>query len=226
MAPGDTVEVKDGYGRNYLLPRGLAIVATRGAEKQVETIRRAQEARAIRGLDHAKEVKAALEGLDTVRCTAKAAPARASSSARSPRPTSSPPSRPPAARCSTSDLELSGHIKSAGKHAVTVRLHPDVATVPSTSGGCRPPTELRRAAYTLSGSDRTTVRARLRAGTRAGADSGRSVHMWVNPPGERRARATLRDRVKRFDTRDTPRVVIRLVFPQPVHRPLSCAMHW
>ena len=31
--PGDTVEVKDGYGRNYLLPRGLAIVATRGAEK-------------------------------------------------------------------------------------------------------------------------------------------------------------------------------------------------
>ena len=35
-APGDIVEVKDGYGRNYLLPRGLAIVATRGAEKQVD----------------------------------------------------------------------------------------------------------------------------------------------------------------------------------------------
>ena len=31
---GDTVEVKDGYGRNYLLPRGLAIVATRGAESR------------------------------------------------------------------------------------------------------------------------------------------------------------------------------------------------
>lgn len=60
-APGDTVEVKDGYGRNYLLPRGLAIVATRGAEKQVEGIRRAQEARAVRGLDHAKELKAAIE---------------------------------------------------------------------------------------------------------------------------------------------------------------------
>ena len=59
-APGDTVEVKDGYGRNYLLPRGLAIVATRGAEKQVDGIRRAQEARAVRGLDHAKEIKAAI----------------------------------------------------------------------------------------------------------------------------------------------------------------------
>ena len=35
-APGDIVEVKDGYGRNYLLPRKMAIVATRGAEKQVE----------------------------------------------------------------------------------------------------------------------------------------------------------------------------------------------
>ena len=47
---GDIVEVKAGYGRNYLLPRGLAIVATRGAEKQIEGIRRAQEARAIRDL--------------------------------------------------------------------------------------------------------------------------------------------------------------------------------
>ena len=55
-APGDIVEVKDGYGRNYLLPRKMAIVATRGAEKQVDTIRRAQRARQIRDLDHAKEV--------------------------------------------------------------------------------------------------------------------------------------------------------------------------
>ena len=40
-AAGEIVEVKDGYGRNYLLPRGLAIVATRGAEKQIEGIKRA-----------------------------------------------------------------------------------------------------------------------------------------------------------------------------------------
>ena len=46
--PGDIVEVKAGYGRNYLLPRGMAIVATRGAEKQIEGIKRAQEAREIR----------------------------------------------------------------------------------------------------------------------------------------------------------------------------------
>ncbi|PKZ40718.1 50S ribosomal protein L9, partial [Kytococcus schroeteri] len=61
--PGDIVEVKAGYGRNYLLPRGYAIVATRGAEKQIEGIKRAQEARQIRDLDHAREVKEELENL-------------------------------------------------------------------------------------------------------------------------------------------------------------------
>ena len=61
--PGDTVEVKDGYGRNYLLPRGLAIAATRGAQKQAEGIRRAQDARRVRGLEHANELKQAIQGL-------------------------------------------------------------------------------------------------------------------------------------------------------------------
>ncbi|AHI21261.1 50S ribosomal protein L9 [Corynebacterium casei] len=65
-APGEVVEVKNGYGRNYLLPRGLAIVATRGAEKQIEGIKRAQEARAIRDLDHAREVRTHLEQLEKV----------------------------------------------------------------------------------------------------------------------------------------------------------------
>lgn len=63
---GDIVEVKDGYGRNFLLPQGLAIVATRGAEKQIEGIKRAQQAREIRDLDHAREVKEQLAALDNV----------------------------------------------------------------------------------------------------------------------------------------------------------------
>src|SRR5919202_5935539 len=61
--PGDIVEVKDGYGRNLLLPRKLAIVATRGAEKQVAAIQRAQRARQIRDLGHAKEVAGELQSL-------------------------------------------------------------------------------------------------------------------------------------------------------------------
>lgn len=60
---GDIVDVKPGYGRNYLLPNGFAIAWTRGAEKQIEGIQRARDAREIRGVDHANQVRAQLEGL-------------------------------------------------------------------------------------------------------------------------------------------------------------------
>ncbi|MEQ0575806.1 50S ribosomal protein L9, partial [Mycobacterium tuberculosis] len=58
---GDTVEVKDGYGRNFLLPRGLAIVASRGAQKQADEIRRARETKSVRTLEHAKGKKGGIE---------------------------------------------------------------------------------------------------------------------------------------------------------------------
>src|SRR6476646_10542709 len=60
-APGDVVEVKDGYGRNYLVPRGVAIRWTRGAEKTVESIKTARAARALRDQDHASQIKGKLE---------------------------------------------------------------------------------------------------------------------------------------------------------------------
>jgi large subunit ribosomal protein L9 len=60
---GEVVEVKDGYGRNYLIPRGYAIRWTRGGEKQIEGIKRSRDAREIRGLDHAQEVRTQIEGL-------------------------------------------------------------------------------------------------------------------------------------------------------------------
>jgi len=58
---GDVVTVKDGYARNFLLPRGVAIAWSLGGEKQIEGIRRARAAREVRDIDHAKEIKAALE---------------------------------------------------------------------------------------------------------------------------------------------------------------------
>lgn len=70
---GETVEVKDGYGRNYLLPRGLAIVASRGAQRQADDIRRAREAKEIRGVEHANEIKQSLEGLGPVKLAVKSA---------------------------------------------------------------------------------------------------------------------------------------------------------
>src|SRR5262249_1526943 len=70
-APGDVVEVAGGYGRNYLVPRGLAMRWTRGAEKQVDLIKRARSARDIRGLDDAKEAAGRLGALK-VRLAVKA----------------------------------------------------------------------------------------------------------------------------------------------------------
>src|SRR5580698_6246923 len=70
-APGDVVEVAPGYGRNYLVPRGLAMLWTRGAEKQIELIRRARSAREIRSLDDAREAATRLASM-TVRLSTKA----------------------------------------------------------------------------------------------------------------------------------------------------------
>lgn len=60
-APGDVVEVKDGYGRNYLVPRGDAMRWTRGAEKQIDAIKSARASRAVRDQDHADQIKTRLE---------------------------------------------------------------------------------------------------------------------------------------------------------------------
>ena len=62
-APGDVVDVAAGYGRNYLIPRGFAMRWTRGAEKQIELIKRARSAREIRGVEDAKAVATQLEAL-------------------------------------------------------------------------------------------------------------------------------------------------------------------
>ena len=61
-AAGDVVEVKDGYGRNYLDPPRFRHPLDAGGEKTVESIKKARSARAVRDADHAAEVKARLEG--------------------------------------------------------------------------------------------------------------------------------------------------------------------
>ena len=59
--PGDVVTVKDGYARNFLLPKGSAIAWSKGGETQIDGIRRARQNREIRDKDHANEIKTKLE---------------------------------------------------------------------------------------------------------------------------------------------------------------------
>ncbi|MEU7630143.1 50S ribosomal protein L9 [Nocardia sp. NPDC049220] len=126
-APGDTVEVKDGYGRNYLLPRGLAITASRGAQKQVEGIRRAQDARRVRDLGHANELKQALEGLESVTLTVKTAGTGKlfGSVTQADVAAAIKAAGGPVVDKRSIDLPKA-HIKSTGKHDIAVHLHPDV----------------------------------------------------------------------------------------------------
>ena len=59
---GDVVEVKSGFGRNFLLPRGIAQALTTKALKEIEDIKRVAIRRADRDLASAKEIAAKLEG--------------------------------------------------------------------------------------------------------------------------------------------------------------------
>src|SRR5690625_3114450 len=64
--PGDVIEVKDGYARNYLLPRGLATAWTKGAERQVEQIREARRKREIATVEEARAARDTLQAKPVV----------------------------------------------------------------------------------------------------------------------------------------------------------------
>ncbi len=70
-APGDVIEVKNGYARNYLIPQGLAVAWSRGGEKQVDTIKAARVAREHATIEEALDLKARLEA-NPVTLTVKA----------------------------------------------------------------------------------------------------------------------------------------------------------
>jgi large subunit ribosomal protein L9 len=127
-APGDVVEVKDGYGRNYLVPRGFAIKWTRGAEKQVDSIRKARSAREIATLDQAKEIADRLKSLK-VRLHTRAGDGgrlfgsvTAADIAGAVKDSGGP-------ELDKRRIEVGNPIKTIGAHQVSVRLHPEVSAM-------------------------------------------------------------------------------------------------
>jgi large subunit ribosomal protein L9 len=123
--PGDVVEVKNGYGRNYLLPRGYAIRWSRGAEKEVVSIRRARAAREIRDLDQATEIAEKLAGLN-VRLTARAGSGGRLVGSVTAAEVVDAVKAAGGPGLDRRRLELSTSIKSTGSHKIRVRLHPEV----------------------------------------------------------------------------------------------------
>jgi large subunit ribosomal protein L9 len=128
-APGDVVEVKDGYGRNYLIPRGFAVPATRGVEKQAADIKRARAAREVRDLAHAQEIAATLGSL-TVTLPAKAGQGGRLFGSVTAGEVAAAVKAAGGPELDRRRLEIPQPIKAVGAHSVSVRLHPEVvATV-------------------------------------------------------------------------------------------------
>jgi large subunit ribosomal protein L9 len=124
-APGDIVEVMDGYGRNFLLPRGLALPGSRGGEKQITTIKRARDARAIRDLGHANEVKEQLAAL-TVKLEVRAGDAGRLFGAVTSSDIVDAVTSAGGPALDKRSVRVDTPIKTVGSHTVVVALHPEV----------------------------------------------------------------------------------------------------
>jgi large subunit ribosomal protein L9 len=129
---GDIVEVADGYGRNYLVPRGSAMAWTKGGEKQISQIKRARDARVIRDLDHAQEIKTQLEKL-AIKLGVRAGAGGKLFGSVTQSDVVSAVKAAGGPQVDKKSVHLPGHIKTLGAHTITVELHGNVvATVPVT----------------------------------------------------------------------------------------------
>lgn len=124
-APGDIVDVKDGFGRNYLLPRNFAIRWSKGAAKQVESIKAGRDARAVHDLDDAKAIKAKLENGatnvsvragDTGRLFGAVTVADIADALKAA-----------GVDVDKRRIEVGNPIKTLGAYTVSVRVHPEVS---------------------------------------------------------------------------------------------------
>ncbi len=128
-APGDVVEVKDGFGRNYLMPRGLAIRWTRGAEKQISSIKKARSVREVRDLGHADEIKHQLESR-TVTVPAQAGASGRLFGAVTVADIVEAVKAGGGPDIDKRRIQVANPIKAIGSHSVHVKVHDDVtATV-------------------------------------------------------------------------------------------------
>ncbi|MDR1386782.1 MAG: 50S ribosomal protein L9 [Propionibacteriaceae bacterium] len=119
---GDIVDVRPGYGRNFLLPTGRAILWTRGAEKQIEGIKRARDAREIRGIDHANQVRAQLEAL-AIKAKAPAGDSGTLFGSLTPAAIAQAVKNSGGPAIDKRSVVLAKPIKQTGKHTVGIKLH-------------------------------------------------------------------------------------------------------
>jgi len=124
-AAGDVVEVKNGYARNYLLPRGFAVMWSKGGEKQVAQIRAAREARVIASAEDAAALKAALEAA-TVKLVVKAGVGGRLFGAVKTSAVAAAVAAAGLGEIDKRKVEFVAPIRTTGNHAATVRINGDL----------------------------------------------------------------------------------------------------
>lgn len=128
-APGDVVEVKNGFARNYLIPQGWAVTWTRGGEKQIEQIKAARAAHEHATIEEAQDLKAKLQATSVTLKVKAGEGGRLFGSVK----TSDIADAVSGAGLGTIDkrkIEITAPIKVTGDHEATVRLRDDlVATI-------------------------------------------------------------------------------------------------
>ncbi len=126
---GDVVEVKDGYARNFLVPRSLATPWTKGGQKQVDAILTARATRQVKTLEEAKSIKGNLEA-KPVEVSAHAGAGGRLFGAVSTADVVAAVKAAGGPELDKRKIEIRTPIKQVGPATATVRLHADVqATV-------------------------------------------------------------------------------------------------
>lgn len=124
-SPGDVVEVRDGYGRNYLIPRGDAVRWTRGGQKTIDQIKSARKAREVRDEAHAAEIKGKLEA-EPVNVAVKAGQGGRLFGAVTPADIATALGEATGEQVDKRSVIIGNPIKALGPHHVSVKLHDEV----------------------------------------------------------------------------------------------------
>lgn len=122
---GDVVEVANGYGRNFLLPRGLAFVATEGAESQAESMRRSRDQKDAVARAAAEEVAKSLVS-SPVRIEARVGSDEKLFGSVTTADIADAVAAQTGVELDRRQLVLDEPIKTLGTHLVPAKLHTDV----------------------------------------------------------------------------------------------------
>jgi len=123
--PGEIVEVADGYARNYLMPRGLAVKATRGGVKHIDSLKRAHSVRVNKAKAEAEQVASRLASTP-ISVKAHAGEEGKLFGSVTANDIAEAIDRQTGVRVDRHDVHLEEPIRSVGSHEVRVHLFPEV----------------------------------------------------------------------------------------------------